>query len=63
MRTNQCGAKVGNMTQPTEENPSEQPYDPDEDVDTLPSDQSPADGHPSQAEGEDDSSALPSSSE
>ena len=38
--------------------PSERPYDPDEDVDTLPSDQSPMEGHPSQAEGEDDESAT-----
>ena len=39
--------------------PSERPYDPDEDIDTQPPDQTPAAGHPSQAEGEDDESALP----
>ena len=43
--------------------PSERPYDPDEDIDTESSDPSPAQGHPSQAEGEDDESALPASSD
>ena len=41
----------------SEQTPSERPYDPDEDIDTQSSDQSPAEGHPSQAEGEDDASA------
>ena len=43
----------------SETTPSERPYDPDQDIDTQSPDQTPAEGHPSQAEGEDDESALP----
>ncbi len=47
----------------SETTPSERPYDPDEDVDTLPPDQNPAEGHPSQAEGADDESAEPTTAD
>jgi len=45
------------MTHHEHSTPSEQPYDPDEDIDTQSPDQSPGPDHPSQAEGEDDESA------